>query len=72
MNHDPSDILTQEEIDLLFEEIQKALEKNSGIKKMIEESGLEQSDKTGCWHEWKKYKGFTDTYDYCDRCGEKR
>lgn len=69
MNHDPNDVLTQEEIDVLIEEIQKAFESNEGIKKMIDESGLESE--TGCWHEWKNYKGFTDDYDYCTRCGVK-
>lgn len=64
--------LTQEEIDKLCEEITNALHNNSEFKKMIEESGLDQSSTTGCWHEWKSYQGFTDNYDYCDKCGVKR
>lgn len=30
-------------------------------------------DKTGlCWHDWKKYTGFTEQYEYCSKCDEKR
>lgn len=25
-----------------------------------------------CIHTYKKYVGFTDTYDYCEKCNEKR
>ena len=25
-----------------------------------------------CEHKWKKYQGFTDSYDYCDTCGVKK
>lgn len=68
---DPN-LLTQEEIDKLVEEINENLGKNSGFKKMIEESGLDLSETTGCWHDWKNYKGFTDNFDYCVKCGVKR
>ncbi len=69
MSHgqDPN-LLTQDEIDKLVDEINEALGKNPGIKKMIEESGLE----TDCWHDWKSYKGFTESYDYCTKCPAKR
>lgn len=25
-----------------------------------------------CWHSWKLYIGFTDKYEYCENCNEKR
>lgn len=27
---------------------------------------------SNCKHIWVEYKGFTDNYDYCDLCGEKK
>jgi hypothetical protein len=26
----------------------------------------------GCYHAWKKYTGFNEEYEYCEKCGEKR
>jgi len=28
--------------------------------------------KKNCSHKWKKYMGFTDTYQYCEHCDEKK
>lgn len=35
----------------------------------------EAFDKDGkplCIHKWVKYEGFTDTYEFCEKCDEKR
>ena len=29
-------------------------------------------DKTRCSHVWKKYEGFTESYDFCDLCPAKK
>ncbi len=69
---DPN-FLTQEEIDALCKEISDALDKNGEFKKMIDESGLDlDTHDTNCWHEWKSYQGFSEQYDYCNKCGVKR
>lgn len=32
----------------------------------------EVDKKKHCWHEWKKYIGFTEKYEFCIKCEEKR
>lgn len=37
--------------------------------------GYEESsdkEKKHCYHKWVKYVGFTETYMFCELCGEKR
>ena len=33
---------------------------------------VESLESVFCGHTWKKYEGFTDVYDYCEKCNEKR
>ena len=40
--------------------------------KAIERGYIILKSSSGCYHEWKKYVGFTDVFDYCDKCGVKR
>lgn len=27
---------------------------------------------TNCYHQWKKYQGLSESFEYCDRCGVKK
>lgn len=42
-------------------------------KKNIEKAPEKKEENPCRWrHEWIKYVGFTDTFDYCKNCGKKR
>jgi len=70
--------------DSLLEQIQsliKALEAGSynaapgqlvGGGPLIDEGELKKWPKISCSHEWTTYVGFTDTYEYCKTCDEKK
>lgn len=32
----------------------------------------DQIQKDNCWHNWSKYVGFTEKYQYCTKCDKKR
>ena len=32
----------------------------------------ESSNSISCEHDWKNYVGFTDSFEYCKNCGEKK
>ena len=34
--------------------------------------GLSNGQDNFCLHDWKNYEGFTESYDYCDKCDKKR
>lgn len=41
----------------------------------MEEYYVEVAEKTmekTCWHDWTNYVGFTESYQYCKNCGEKK
>lgn len=80
MTNDPS--LTQEEVDELLAEYEETSHKAvQGIGAHLEEalrSGeykykIEWCAKKepSCTHEVAKYLGFTESYDYCKKCGDK-
>lgn len=49
------------------EEIQLPLGINSWWGESFDKDG-----KSNCYHKWVKYEGFTDKYEFCEKCDEKR
>jgi len=39
---------------------------------MLPRLGVSPPKLEGCQYEWKQYVGFTETYEYCDKCGIKK
>jgi hypothetical protein len=40
---------------------------------IVRSGNVEPSEKLPCYsHDWKKYVGFTEQYEYCTKCDEKR
>ena len=33
---------------------------------------MDEVKDTSCYHDFVKYVGFTEVYEYCSKCGEKR
>jgi hypothetical protein len=50
---------------IIFDESLNASNKNGNVKVNKEEQPK------ACFHNWKKYVGFTESYFYCENCDEK-
>lgn len=37
---------------------------------LVDSDGVPNKDY--CWHEYKEYIGFTEAYEFCTKCGEKK
>jgi len=50
-----------------FSSIYDVIENEDGTVSLILR-GTEEPQIVECIHEWKKYEGFTDVFDYCVKC----
>jgi len=54
------------------EENKKQLELPIGLNSWWGDQYYDKDGKPFCVHTWKKYEGFTERYEFCTKCDEKR
>jgi hypothetical protein len=54
--------------ELQYKHLHDAIKYGTGFMKI----STPEKITNGCDHKWKLYQGFSETYNYCEKCDEKR